>query len=304
MRLSFLSTALLCAPLLTGTLTAQERTLRVEPIGTGAFLVASSNAGDPNILVAVGSDRLVLVDGIWADAVDELMRTVGAASELPVRDLVLTHWHPDHSQGNAALRAQGITVWAHENAQRRMQAGNAIEFFGLEIPAYPADALADHALAEPHTMDIGGQEVRLVPMAAAHTDGDVMVHLPTANVLHMGDLQLGGIYPFVELSSGGDVDGLLAALDQAIALADESTIVIPGHGPVGRRSDLETYRGLLAAVWARVQDGVAQGKTVDEVIAAAPAAEFDAAWNTPLVPTDRFVGILYQAATARAPAPE
>lgn len=282
--------------LLASALEAQERTLRSEPLADGVHLVASSNVGDPNILVAVGPDRLLLVDGIWTEAVADLLTVVREVSPLPVRDVVLTHWHPDHTQGNAELRKAGITLWTHENAQRRMQSGNPIAYFGLDIPPYPADALADHTLSSPDVHRLGDQEIHLIPLAPAHTDGDVLVHLPLANVLHVGDLQLGGIYPFVELSSGGNVEGLINALDQAIALTDENTVVVPGHGPIGRRADLEAYRGLLATVWGRVQEGVAQGRSLDEVVALRPAAEFDAQWSSELIPTDRFIEILYQAA--------
>lgn len=275
---------------------AQERTFRVEPIADGVYLVASSNLGDPNVIFVTGPDRLVLVDGTFGEAAGGLLAAVREQSPLPLGDVVLTHWHPDHTQTNAVFRAEGATVWAHPNAQRRMREGSAIDYFGLEIPPYPAEALADRTLMEAHTLWAGDHELRLIPLAPAHTDGDVLVHLPRANVLHLGDLQLGGVYPFVELSSGGDVDGLIAALDQALALADENTVVVPGHGPIGERADLAAYRDLLATVWTRVRAGVADGKSLEEVVASAPAAEFDARWNTPLIPTDRFVEILYKAA--------
>lgn len=298
MRLSPLCAAIGCLPLLTGGLAAQERSLRADPVAEGVYVVASSNIGDPNVLVVAGPDRLLLVDGIWAEAVGELLTTVRTRSTLPIGDLVLTHWHPDHSQGNAVLRAEGITIWAHENAQQRMRTGNPIAYFALDIPAYPADALADRTLATAHTLTVGQEPVHLIPLPPAHTDGDVVVHLPRANVIHVGDLQLAGMYPFVELSSGGDVDGLIAAFDQVLALADENTVIVPGHGPVGRRADLQEYRNLLATVWERVKEHAGQGKSLEEVVALRPAAEFDARWSSPLIPTDRFVGILYEAASA------
>src|SRR5690606_9259253 len=140
---------------------------------------------------------------------------------------------------------------------------NAVEYFGLQNPPYPTEALADSTIRRAHTLRAGEHEVRLIPLAPAHTDGDVLVHLPQANVLHVGDLQLGGVYPFVELSSGGDVDGLIAALDQALALTDDQTIVVTGHGPIARRAELAAYRDLLATVWPRVQSAVAAGKSLE-----------------------------------------
>lgn len=288
---------LLCLALSSTALAAQEaRTLRSEPLAEGVLLVASSNLGDPNVLAVVGPDRVLLVDGMYPDAIEPLLAEVRRTSPAPVRDVVLTHWHPDHTMGNAALRAHGATVWAHPNAQRRMREGNRIEYFAADVPAYPAEALADEELAEARTLTVGDHEVRLVPLAPAHTDGDVLVHLPRANVIHMGDLLLGGIYPFAELSSGADVDGLIAALDVALALADENTVIVTGHGPVGRRAELQAGRDLLATVWARVGAAVAEGRSLEEVVALRPAAEYHDRWNTPLIPTDRFVGILYQAA--------
>lgn len=298
MRCTSLVPSLVGICLLAVPLDAQERALRSESLGEGVYLIASSNLGDPNNLLVVGPGRLLLVDGTFGEATEALLREVRRASASPVRDVVLTHWHPDHTQANAVLRSQGAMVWAHEAAQRRMRAGNPIEYFGLEIPPYPAEALADRTLDGPRTFRLGEEEVRVIPLGPAHTDGDVLIHLPRANVIHLGDLQLGGIYPFVELSSGGQVDGLIRALDQALALADESTVIVPGHGPVGGRADLVAYRALLATVWERVRTSVADGKSLEEVIASAPAAEYDADWSTPLIPTERFVAILYQAATA------
>lgn len=300
MRPLVLLALLLWLPLIPSTLISQERTFRVEPIAEGVHLIASSHGGDPNILVAAGQDRLLLVDGIWSDVVDDLVAAVRTISALPIGDVVLTHWHPDHTQGNAELREQGITVWAHTAAQRRMRTGNPIEYFDLDVPPYSAEALADSTVSSARVLRLGDREVHLIPVLPAHTDGDVMVHFPAANVLHMGDLKLGGIYPFVELSSGGDVEGLIAALDQALALADENTVVVPGHGPLAGRADLAAYRDLLDTVWRRVREGVAEGRSLDEVIAMRPAAEFDSAWSTELIPTERFVGILYQAASARS----
>lgn len=282
--------------LLADPLAAQERMLRSEPLSDDVYLIASSNVGDPNILAIVGTDGLVLIDGIWSRATDDLFSVVDEISELPIRHAVLTHWHPDHTEGNAALRQTGATVWAHTNAQRRMQSGNPIAYFGVDVPPYPAEALADSTVREPHILHAGEHEIHLIPVAPAHTDGDILVHLPLANVLHVGDLQLAEIYPFVELSSAGDVDGLISALDRALALADENTVVVPGHGPIGKRSGLEEYRTLLATVWGRVKEASAQGSSLEEVQATSPAAEFHDQWSTDLIPTERFVEILYDAA--------
>lgn len=286
----------LCALLAHGTAAAQERKLQAERIAPGVFVITSTNLADPNTLAVVGSDQVLLVDGLDHEGTNALLEVLGEVTATPLRHVVLTHWHPDHTMGNATFRSRGATIVAHENAQRRMKAGSAIAFFGLDIPAYPAEALADRTLVSAETLQVGNSEVHLIPLPPAHTDGDLLVHIPAANVIHMGDVKMGGMYPFIELSSGGDVQGLIAALDRAIELANDQTVVVPGHGPLRRRADLVAYRGLLATVWSRVQQQVARGRSLEQVLAARPAVEFDAEWSTPVISTDAFVGILFQAA--------
>jgi cyclase len=293
----------LLLPLLATVLPAQERVLRIEPLRDGVHMIASSQLGDPNVLVVTGSDGVLLVDGMGGGAVGELLRLVGTVTGVPVTQVVLTHWHPDHTLGNAELRGRGAVLLAHPNAAARMRSGNVIAFFGVELGPYPEDALPDRLVEEPSVLRVGEHAVRLIPLPPAHTDGDVLVHLPGANLLHMGDLQLGSLYPFVELSSGGDPDGLVAALDLALTLADDETVIVTGHGPRASRADLVAYRDLLATVWERVKAGVAAGSSLEEVIASGPAAEYDAAWSTGLIPTDGFVSVLYQAAAKASMVP-
>lgn len=280
----------------TTALAAQEHTLRNEPLAKGVFLLGSNNPREPNALLVVGTETLLLVDGGAASDVEQLLGSIRTRSPLPVRAVVQTHWHPDHTRGNAALRAKGATVWSHSGARRRMRSGNPVEFLNVNVPPAPAAALPERTFAGPQTFQLGRQEVRVVPVGPAHTDGDVLVHLPTANVLHMGDLMLGRAFPIADLGSGGDVQGLVSALNLAIALADDSTRIVPGHGPLVTRVKLIAYRDMLASVWGRVQAGVAAGRTLEEVLAQRPAAEFETDWSTPVVPTEGFIRNLYRSA--------
>lgn len=278
--------------------------------GAAALLVAQFGAGAPaaaqqisqvsdagihvirgrggNIGVSVGDDGVFMIDDQFAPATQAILDQIGTVTDKPVRFLVNTHFHRDHTGGNENLGKAGVLIFAHENVRARL--------LGQEQPA-PGIALPVVTFNDATTFHMNGQTIRVFHTAAAHTDGDAMIHFVEANVIHMGDTFFNGFYPFIDSRSGGSLDGVFAAIDTVLGLADADTVIIPGHGPVGERADLIAYRDMLIAARDRVQPLIAAGRSVEEIVAAKPLAEFDADWGGGFLDPERFLRVLHAALT-------
>ena len=267
---------------------------RIESLrGDAAVLVGTSC----NVVVLRGTDGLLLVDdqrsGDYAETRDLLATTY----RLPVRMIVDTHWHLDHAGGNALFAAAGAQVIAQRNVRKRLSEPQYMTAYQKLIPASPPAAWPARRFNSALTLRFGNDLVRLVHVAHAHTDGDTIVRLEHANVLHLGDLYFGGMFPFIDLSSGGSIQGYLRALDVAIAMSDDATLVVPGHGPVGRRQDLLAYRAMLAAVSSDVRTRVLRGETLARILSARPAGRYHLEGDE-----DRFVAAVYAGWAKPSPA--
>jgi len=245
-----------------------------------------------NIGVSVGEDGVFVIDDQYAPLTTKIRAAVATLTPQPIRFVVNTHWHGDHTGGNENLGKMGIVIVAHENVRKRMSVEQFIE--ASKVPASPKAALPIITFGDAVTFHLNGDDVRSFHVAPAHTDGDTIVHFKKANVVHMGDCFFNGIYPFIDLSSGGSIDGVIAAADQVLGIVDMNTKIIPGHGPVGDKAALQIYRDVLATVRDRVKAMVAAGKTLDQVKAAQPTKDFDGKWGTGFMKPDVWTAIVYQ----------
>jgi cyclase len=252
------------------------------------------NGRGGNIGVSIGEDGVILIDDQYAPLTTKVRAAVVSLTPQPIRFLINTHWHGDHTGGNENLGKMGVVIVAHENVRKRMSVEQFLEAFGQKVPAAPKAALPIITFADAVTFHLNGDEIRSFHVAPAHTDGDTVVHFQKANVVHMGDCFFNGMYPFIDLSSGGSIDGIVAAADKVLAMVDMNTKIIPGHGPVGDKAALQIYRDVMATVRDRVKALVVAGKTLDEVKAAAPTKDFDAKWGTGFMKPEVFVPIVYQ----------
>jgi glyoxylase-like metal-dependent hydrolase (beta-lactamase superfamily II) len=219
---------------------------------------------------------------------------VATLTSKPVRFVLNTHWHGDHTGGNKDLGESGTLIVAHENVRKRMSTDQFIEAFGMKEPAADPAALPVVTFTDAVTFHLNGDEIYAFHVAPAHTDGDSVVQFRKANVLHGGDTFFNGMYPFIDLSSGGSVNGMISAADRMLALAGEATKIIPGHGPLGTKADLKAYRDMLATSRDRVAALVKAGKTLEQVTAARPTADLDAKWGQGFIKPDPWVSILYK----------
>ncbi|WP_158549214.1 MBL fold metallo-hydrolase [Lysobacter silvisoli] len=243
------------------------------------------------VLLAESEQGALLVDSELEKTAPALLQAL--AGRKPLRYVVNTHWHGDHVGGNRALAAAGATVIAHENARRRMAEDTFLKHHNRVIPALPAEFLPTLTLAGGGRLHLGGLEARLIHVPAAHTDGDLLVHFPAANVLHMGDCYFNGLYPIIDTGTGGTVDGLIAALDRGLSLADGRTRILAGHGPIGGRDDLKAARDMLIQVRDRVAALKRAGRSREEVLAAAPTADLDPRWGQGWVKPAQIVSSVY-----------
>jgi cyclase len=234
-----------------------------------------------------------LIDDQFAPLSDKIKTTLAAINPGPIRFLLNTHWHGDHTGGNENFAKGGVVIVAHENVRHRMSVEQFIAAFGGKVPPSPETALPIVTFTDAVNFYLNGDSISALHVAAAHTDGDVVITFRRANVVHMGDTYFNGRYPFIDLSSGGSIDGVVAAVDRVLAMTDQNTKYIPGHGELSGRAELAAYRDMLATVRDRIRKLARQGKTLAQVKAAKPSAEFDATWGTGFITPERFVEILY-----------
>lgn len=252
-----------------------------------------------NVAVFIWDDGVLLVDDKLAPASPQVKAAVRAITTKPIRFVVNSHWHRDHSGGNEALTGDGSVIVAHENVRRRMSTENFIEVFGRRVPPSPPQALPVVTFTRDVTFHLGDEEISVVHVDAAHTDGDSLVQFRKAHLLHMGDCHLNGSYPVIDFSSGGTFTGLIAAADLALGLLDTRTRIVPGHGPVAREADLREWRDMLATILGRVKQAVAAGKSLEQVKAAQVTKEWDDRFPASFVTSDHVVEEAYRAATTQ-----
>lgn len=247
--------------------------------GEGGF--AGGNLG-----LLTGEDGVILID----DGLEPLAKTMLAAVQgtagAPVDFVINTHLHGDHIGGNAALHRHGARIVAHDNIRHRMTESGAAD-----------DALPELTFSDRMTFYLNGHRAEVMHVHSAHTDGDSIIHFPEANVIHTGDTMFNGLFPFIDLDSGGSVDGFIAAQTRIIELADDDTQIIPGHGPLANRDDLVAARDMLADAKARVGKLVDDGLSLEAVVAANPLADYHDAWNWDFITTERMTETLYRGLT-------
>ncbi len=265
--------------------------IKAVPVAGGVHMLTGQGG---NMGVSVGDDGVLLIDDQFAPLTDKIKAAVAKLGDGEIRFVINTHWHGDHTGGNENLGQAGTLIVAHDNVRRRMSVEQFMEFFDRRVPASPKDALPVVTFPESVTLHMNGESIRVVHLAAAHTDGDSIVHFPTSNVIHAGDVFFNGLYPFVDLDSGGSIDGLIAAVEWMLEHSNESTRIIPGHGPLTDLEGLETYRELLVTVRDRIARLVRAGKTLEEVLEAAPSAEYDEAWGQTFITPEQWVTAVYK----------
>ena len=261
--------------------------VKVEKLAPGVAVLFGQGG---NIGLSYGEDGNVLIDDQYAPLTERILAAVREVDPDPIRFVVNTHWHPDHTGGNENIGRTGAIIVAHDNVRRRLSLGQMLR--GSQIAPSPQGALPVVTFSEDVTFHLNGDDIRIHHVERAHTDGDALIHWTRANVLHMGDTFFNGMLPFIDLESGGSADGLIAALDEALAIANDRTVIIPGHGPISTRADLQAYRDRLVQLRGQVAEAIRAGRSLDEVKALRLADPYGR--DTDFITPDFFIETLYR----------
>jgi cyclase len=254
------------------------------------------------VVVLNGPEGKFVVDTFVAPAWPRLKEALDGLGNAPVKYVIDTHWHFDHTDNNAPLHVAGATVLAHENTKKRMSEphdlpvlyrGSDGALAGLHFDPSPAEALPQQTFAASYKLQANGEILALQHVAPAHTDSDIYVHFQKANVISMGDLFFNGMYPYIDPGTGGTIAGMIAVADKILSLADNYTKIVAGHGPLGNRADLTKSRDMLITSRDRVEKLKSAGKSAQEAVAEKPFADLDSVWGQGIINSDQWVQIVY-----------
>lgn len=267
---------------------SEVQTFEITP---GLYVLATGHGG--NVGVSIGSDGVLLIDDEMTPLTPKIIAALTKLTEKKVRFVLNTHWHFDHTGGNESLGKGGSVIIAHANVRKRMEKGQFMEAFNMEVPPAPAIALPVVTFTENVTVHFNGDTLEVVHPAPAHTDGDAIVYFRKANVVHMGDVFWNGIYPFIDAGSGGSTAGVIEAAASVLQRIDDDTQVIPGHGPMGNKDQLQAYHDMIKTVHSRIVQLKKGGKSIDEIVAAQPSGDFDEEWGKGLFTGEQWVRMVH-----------
>jgi len=253
-----------------------------------------------NMALLTGDDGAVLVDDQFAPLAPKIRAAIALLTDRPVRVVINTHWHADHTGGNEAFGTTGSVIVAQRNTRERMSTKQRVDLFNLEVPPAPAAALPIVTFDQSVQLHLDGEDISVEHLPHAHTDSDAVLYFAKADVVHTGDVFVQGFYPFIDVGTGGSIDGVIAGSAAVLARIGPTTRIIPGHGALATRQDLQDYHDMLVTVRARVATAIRKGRTLQQVLESRPTAEFDARYARAGTRPDAWVQRVYTD-LARAP---
>ena len=277
-RLTILAVALTAAGLAPAHAQRDFSKVEIKATSVAPGIVMLEGAGG-NIGLSVGADGAFVIDDQFAPLADKIRAAIAAATPEPVRFVLNTHWHFDHTGGNESFGGGGALIVAHDNVRARLQQGMKNEEMGWSVDPAPSAALPVVTFSDDVTFHWNGHTIRAHHPAPAHTDGDAIIRFVEANVVHMGDIYFKGGYPFIDLQSGGSLDGVIAAQEGVLATIDDETKIIPGHGPLSNKAEFESTIAMLKDVRKRVKKLVDRGLSEDEAVKADPLKDLNPVWG-------------------------
>ena len=269
---------------------AAHATIETHPLRRNISVLEGSGG---NIAVLTGRDGKLLVDSGFTVSKPRIVEALNALGSDPISQLVNTHWHTDHTDGNAWVHEAGATITAHLNTKKHLSSSTRVEGWNWTFAAAPAGAVPTVVFDDEHALRHNDTTIRLKYYGPAHTDSDVSVMFEQADILHVGDTWWNGIYPFIDYSTRGSIDGMIDATERNLRVINADVIVIPGHGPVGNKVELTEYRDMLATIRDNVAKLKRQGKSLQEAVAAKPTSAYDAKYGNFLITPAFFSALVY-----------
>ena len=246
-----------------------------------------------NIVVLTGRDGKVLVDAGITASRSQITEALATLSDDPVKHLINTHWHFDHTDGNEWVHSVGAEITAHENTLKHLSTTTRVEGWNFTFPPAPVGALPTKLFATEETLHLNGATLALKYYPPAHTDSDISIEFTDADIIDVADTWWNGYFPFIDYSTGGSIDGAIGAAAANVARVTDKTIIIPGHGPVGNKSQLVAFHDMLVSVREKVSTLKQQGRSLAEVVAAKPTADYDAKWGGFVIDGNTFTALVY-----------
>jgi glyoxylase-like metal-dependent hydrolase (beta-lactamase superfamily II) len=268
----------------------EEVVIKTLPVTDGVYTLVGQGG---NIGLFIGEDGTFLIDDQFAPLTEKHLAAIRAAGGEVPKFLINTHYHGDHTGGNENLGKAGTLIFSHDQVRERLTVETVIEAFNMVTPPRPKAALPVVTFSEDITFHINGDTLRAFHVSHAHTDGDSVIHFQKANVIHAGDVFFNGFYPFIDVDHGGTLKGMIKAADAILALADDDTKIIAGHGPLGDREQLQTYRDMLNTAYDKLSQLKAKGVTVEEAVAAKPLADLEERWGGGMFKGEKWIGLIY-----------
>lgn len=246
-----------------------------------------------NIAACIGDDGVILVDDQYAPLSEKIKAAVAVLSDQAVKYVINTHWHGDHAGGNENFGNEGAIIIAHENVRKRLSTEQLIQAFGRKVPPSAEEAWPVITFTRDIILHLNGEDIIIQHFHSGHTDGDAIIFFVQSNVVHMGDTYFKGRFPFLDVSSGGQIDGMIKTIGQVLQMTNEHTQIIPGHGELSNRKELIAYQEMLITVSDRVKKAIADGLAIEQIKAADLTAEYNAEWGTGFINPERFIDLLY-----------
>lgn len=272
-----------------------EGNLEVIPVRDNIYLMVMEPAG--NVAVWVGEDGLLMVDNQFAPMTGRILTAIAELTDRPLRYVLNTHWHGDHTGGNLNLGRMGYTLVAHDNVRERMNSVQYHLLFRTGTRPQPPQALPVITYSDRMTIHLAGERIDVIHLPVAHTDGDSAVYFQAPDVLHTGDAFINRGYPLIDIASGGTIQGQIEATNRMLELIGDNTIIIPGHGPLADRRRMIEIRDMLVTARQKVVELIDQGLDARAIKAADPLAELNPVWEQGFIKSRAFVNIIYQSET-------
>ena len=272
----------------------QEIDVKAVPVRDNIYMIKGDGG---NIGLSVGDEGALMIDSQYASLSDRISQTVAVVNnDKPIRYLINTHYHKDHTDGNINFAKKGITIISHDNVPKQMRVPHEYKILGMTTEAVETEALPKITFSDNTRFALNDNYIHAFHIPLAHTDGDIVVHFTKKNVIHTGDLFFNGFYPFIDTTVGGSLDGMIQAIDRILPLCNKDTLIIPGHGPLGDKDELMAFQDMLKTVSTRLKVGIQANQSAEDMLQEGLFNDLDEVWSKGFLSTEKFIKIAYQGA--------